>query len=235
MARSGSAALRPPSGGALLGPSRQPPLGARRPARALCGLRAAQGVTRCARPCRPLRAGASAPRPVGAAASALRPPGFGCPAAPGTAPSLVARSLPRAVAAGPRPSPGSGRPPAPRLLRPLRRAGGGSGPWVAGLGLGLLRAPCGRPARRCGLPRPLPCPRGAPLASAPSGPAGLRGSGPAGPPGLLPPGGAVGRPAAALLVRPAPPGVGVGVTRAGRSAPPGTAPCGPGTGPPAPC
>lgn len=86
----------------------------------------------------------------------------------------------------------------------------GPGPWWVGVGLGQLRAPCGRPARLCGLPRPLPGPRGSPLRSTPCGSlrsppgAALRAS------GLLPPGGA-GGPAGRLSAS-APPGVWEGAT-----------------------
>ena len=69
-------------------------------------------------------------------------------------------------------------PPRPVPWPACGRAAPGAGPrW--GVGLGLLRASlAGRPARLCGLPRPLPGPRGAPLRSGP-----LRGLGPPGRPG----------------------------------------------------
>ena len=75
-----------------------------------------------------------------------------------------------------RPSPGSARPPTPRPLRVLRAARAGCGALVGWVGLGLLRAPCGRPARLCGLPVPPLAPRGSPLRSTPCGgrPPGVR-------------------------------------------------------------
>ena len=126
-----------------------------------------------------------------------------------------------------RPSPGSARPPTPRPLRVLRAARAGCGALVGWVGLGLLRAPCGRPARLCGLPVPPLAPRGSPLRSTPCGgrPPGARswaGPPPPAPPavplrgppgaalrasGLLPPGGA-GRALRARLSASAPPGVG---------------------------
>ena len=205
------AALRPPAG-ALVGPSGRWPSGpVARPVPPPSVRR--RGLLRCARPRRPLRA---ALRPLALVGGGLRPrpPGFAPP------PGGVAPPLPRGRSGGLGLSPpGLARRPAPRAPpRPVPwpacgRAAPGAGPWW-GVGLGLLRASlAGRPARLCGLPRPLPGPRGAPLRSAPCGAlAGPSGGRPSGPPGLLPPGGAGGP--AGRLFRPAPPGV-LGLTRAG--------------------
>lgn len=138
----------------------------------------------------PRRLAASPLRSLGVA-----PVGSGCRRL--ASPVARLRAPPRAPSPGP---PAGG----PRRVRAL---GGGSA-------LGWLRASlAGRPPRLCGLPRPLPGPRGAPLRSAPCGAlAGPSGGRPCGPPGLLPPGGAGGP--AGRLFRPAPPGV-LGLTRAG--------------------
>lgn len=200
-----------PCGGAR-GPVGPLALWARRPARAP-SFRETSGATAvCSAPSAP-PGGASAPRP-GGRRPCPRPPGFAPP------PGGVAPPLPRGRSGGLGLSPpGLARRPAPRAPpRPVPwpacgRAAPGAGPrW--GVGLGLLRASlAGRPARLCGLPRPLPGPRGAPLRSAPCGAlAGPSGGRPSGPPGLLPPGGAGGP--AGRLFRPAPPGV-LGLTRAG--------------------
>ena len=200
-----------PCGGAR-GPVGPLALWARRPARAPSFRETSGASAVCSAPSAP-PGGASAPRPGGRrpspSPSGLRPAACG-----------VAPPLPRGRSGGLGLSPpGLARRPAPRAPpRPVPwpacgRAAPGAGPrW--GVGLGLLRASlAGRPARLCGLPRPLPGPRGAPLRSAPCGAlAGPSGGRPSGPPGLLPPGGAGGP--AGRLFRPAPPGV-LGLTRAG--------------------
>lgn len=192
MRRRGAARLRlrawPPSG-ALVGPPGLWARGARRPCRGpslrsgpSCGVLGPGAPPRGR--CGPLRRPASSPRRASAR-----------PAAP------VAPALPRGRSGGLglppprlRPSPGSGSPPAAARCggRPPGRAGpAGVGPapsggsvLALGVGLGLLRAPCGRPPRRCGLSPARPRRGGAP---SPSGP--LRGLGPSGRPGSSRPAG----------------------------------------------
>ena len=208
---SGAPPLRPPAG-ALVGPSGRWPSGpVARPVPPPSVRR--RGLLRCARPRRPLRA---ALRPLALVGGGLRPrpPGFAPPPAASPLRSLgvapvgsgcrrLASPVARLRAPPPRPVP----------MARLRAGRAGCGPLVGGRPWPAPCVPAGRPARLCGLPRPLPGPRGAPLRSAPCGAlAGPSGGRPSGPPGLLPPGGAGGP--AGRLFRPAPPGV-LGLTRAG--------------------
>ena len=191
MRRRGAARLRlrawPPPG-ALVGPPGCA-RGARRPCRGP-SLRSGPSVVCSA--LGPLLGGAAG------RCAALRPPLVGL------RPARLRRSPLRSLGVAPvasgcrRPAcarrPAPGRPPPPPAAggRPPGRAGpAGVGPapsggsvLALGVGLGLLRAPCGRPPRRCGLSPARPRRGGAP---SPSGP--LRGLGPSGRPGSSRPAG----------------------------------------------
>lgn len=197
------------------------------------------GLLRCARPRRPLRGALRAAPPPCALprrASPAPPCSLGlsrrswrrvlaCSASAAGRRSLPrGRSLARAVAAWPRPSPGSARPPPRPGPWPVLRAGPRRARSLAlGVGLGLLRGPWRAP---CAALRPPPL-RAPSLAGPPAlrplrGPAGpLRGSASGRPGSSRRAGLAALRAACSAPPRPA---VGVGLTRAAASAPPGTAP-----------
>ena len=192
MRRRGAARLRlrawPPSG-ALVGPPGLWARGARRPCRGP-SLRSGPSVVCSA--LGPLLGGAAG------RCAALRPPLVGL------RPARLRRSPLRSLGVAPvasgcrrpacarRPAPGRPPPPPAAAVGPPGRAGpAGVGPapsggsvLALGVGLGLLRAPCGRPPRRCGLSPARPRRGGAP---SPSGP--LRGLGPSGRPGSSRPAG----------------------------------------------
>lgn len=174
--------MEPPRGPGPVGPRvGGGPLGPPGAVAPSCG----PGLLRCARPRRPLRGAlraAPAPCALPRRASPAPPCSLGlsrrswrrvlaCSASAAGRRSLPrGRSLARAVAAWPRPSPGSARPPA---SRPLARSGGpgraGPGRWRLGSALACSVAPGGPPARLCGLPLCAPPPSRGPLRSAPCG------------------------------------------------------------------
>lgn len=221
--------MEPPRGPGPVGPRvGGGPLGPPGAVAPSCG----PGLLRCARPRRPLRGALRAAPPPCALprrASPAPPCSLGlsrrswrrvlaCSASAAGRRSLPrGRSLARAVAAWPRPSPGSARPPASRpLARPAGRAAPGpvagawGRPWPAPWPLaGPLRGSAASPSAR-------PLPRGAPCAPPPAGPCRAPPGGGLRPPGLLPPGGAGGP--AGRLFRPAPPGGGGGPHQGRRAA-----------------
>ena len=196
--------MEPPRGPGPVGPRvGGGPLGPPGAVAPSCG----PGLLRCARPRRPLRGALRAAPPPCALprrASPAPPCSLGlsrrswrrvlsCSASAAGRRSLPkGRSLARAVAAWPRPSPGSARPPLSRLLALAGRAG--CGPRRMGEASAPLRASC----LALGLLRP---PRCAPWASA--GPPALRPSGPAARVRAPPAGRGWGGAAAPVRLRPA--------------------------------